>query len=196
MRPPSRYPTHTWGRRHDTGSLPPSEAKHTRVSFSYRLDPPKTPKGHRQQRHPGEGAGGTGATPPLGFRHLRHNLDHSRGTAQARAEAGRRRAMPRHVTGPRPPAIATRQKAGERRSGRFPHPCRPHTTHRWGRQNEGPAGQEKLSNLGHERPSLVWSGLIPALEAPQHHIHRSEHVFLELSHLYHGRPKPHVWDTC
>lgn len=49
MRPPSRYPTHTWGRRHDTGSLPPSEAKHTRVSFSYRLDPPKTPKGHRQQ---------------------------------------------------------------------------------------------------------------------------------------------------
>nr|XP_051690371.1 uncharacterized protein LOC127487771 [Oryctolagus cuniculus] len=145
-------------------SLQRSEAP-TGLPFSYRLDPPKTPKGHVQQRHPGEGAGGTGATPPLGFRHLRHNLDHSRGTAQARAEAGRRRAMPRHVTGLRPPAIATRQKAGVRRSGRFPQPCRPHTTHRWGKQNEGPAGQEKLGNLGHERPSLIWRGLSPAQES-------------------------------
>lgn len=85
-------PTHVGTARHR--QPPSSEAKHARVSPSLTAStPPTLPRGtgssqrQPQQRHPGEGTGGTGATPPLGFRHLRHNLDRSRGTAQARVES-------------------------------------------------------------------------------------------------------------
>lgn len=169
--------------RGDDGTTPAASLqarRSTHVSPSLTAStPPRLPRGtgssqrQPQQRHPGEGAGGTGATPPLGFRHLRHNLDHSRGTAQARAEARLRshrahdRATARdarHVRGPRPPPRA--KARGQQRPGRFPHPCHPHTTRRWGRQNEGPAGQnERLSSIHHERLSLIWSGLGPAQES-------------------------------
>lgn len=159
-------------------SLQRGEAR-TGLPFSYRLDPPNTPKGHRQQPEaataatPGRGHWGDRSNtttrlqaPEAQPGPLQGHRTGSRGVKapQPQPTTGRQRGMPATSQDPSTPPRA--KARGQQRSGRFPHPCYPHTTHGWGRQNEGPAGQnERLGSVRHERPSLIWSSLGPAQES-------------------------------
>ncbi|XP_055254974.1 collagen alpha-1(I) chain-like [Moschus berezovskii] len=132
---------------HDEG-----EQGRTPAPLSYRLDPPQREPTHGThsppRRGPEEDTGLRETTPPLGLRHLRDNLERSRGTTEEQP-----RGTLTHPRGARERGSGTAlPTAGEAGKG--------------GKTGEGCRGQtEKSGHVHPERPSLVRHGLGSARES-------------------------------
>ncbi|XP_051690395.2 translation initiation factor IF-2 [Oryctolagus cuniculus] len=111
----------TWG-RHDTGSLPPAKRGTHGSPLLLPPRPLQDSQGARAAATPGRGRWGTGVTPPLGFRHLRQDLDRSWGPARLAWRQGDGERCPATSQDPDPPPSprGRRRESGGRAGFRTP----------------------------------------------------------------------------